>query len=478
MPRKKTRYLVGARNPSVGVSTQAFEPHKYQVDAITHLLENPYAALFLNPGLGKTAITLQAFRILWMNNAATRALVIAPLRVIHNVWPGEIEKWENFQNISYSILHGPKKNDAVYANKDLYLINPEGIPWLATTDLWKRVDMLIVDESSMWKNHNTRRFRSIKPFLKDFRRRVILTGTPTPNGMMQLWSQMFLVDGGLRLEQFITRYRRRYFYQTRYSTHSTYELMEDGMQRIYERIGDIVLHRSNDVLDLPELVNNEIVVELPEDAKEQYDTLKRDSYIELSGGGATALNAGAKTNKLKQLSGGGLYDDDGNAEWVHDAKIDALRELVSEHQGQPVLVFYQFKHELERLREVFQAPYLGGGVGSAESKKIIKAWNKDEIPILLLHPAAGGHGLNLQQGTCATAVWFSIPWDAEHYEQATARLWRQGQKQTVVLHHIVAKGTVDRHVIRALRGKVDLQKTLLNVLKGDVDAETSRQEGV
>jgi len=444
------------------VSSRIFSPRRYQEEAIGHLLENSSAGLFLSPGLGKTAVTLQAIRLLIVGGAIKRALVFAPLRVIYNVWPNEIEKWENFNGLSYSILHGPKRARNLLEDVDIYLANPEGISWLSATNIWNKVDALVVDESSMWRNARTQRYRLIKNKLKDFRRRIILTGSPVPNGLLQLWSQLYLLDLGNRLDPRFTAYRRKYFLPIFRSYGTDWVLREGADSEIHDKISDIVMHRSNDVLDLPPLIENKIHVELPPNAQAMYDALKQDFILALKDKDITAVNSGVLSGKLKQLASGGIYDDHGVGTPIHDAKLKALRELIDEEQGNPLLVFYQYRHELARLREeVFAAPYLGSGVSPKEGREIIRAWNQNELPVLYLHPASAGHGLNLQESLCRAACWFSIPWDLEHYEQATARIWRQGQKHSVVLHHIIARKTIDPVVMRSLSLKRNVQNDLM-----------------
>lgn len=450
-------------------SSSIYLPKSFQEEGILHLLENPNGGLFFTPGLGKTAITLQAFVILQKEKAVRNALVVAPIRVAQNVWPAEVEKWVNFRHLSYVVLHGPKKNQLVNEDVDLYFCNPEGLAWLATTDLFKRVDMLIVDESQKFRNSQTQRFRTIRKAIPKFKRRAILTGTPTPNGLMQLWSQMFILDGGNRLGKTLSEFRRRYFRPLHRPGFTEWELLDGAAEQISVAVSDVIMHKDVRVLaEMPDLVNNTIRVTPGEIALGQYAELKKRFVIELENSEVSAFSSGALANKLKQMSSGTVYGDEGEHVAVFDAKYLALRDLIEDEGGRPVIVFYQYNHELARLKEeVADAPHIGGGMTRKKIAEVLRAWDNNEMPVLYAHPQAAGLGLNMQGSECTSVVWFSIPWDLEFYTQGIARIWRQGQKASkIVVHHLVAEQTMDEQVLQALMMKENVQEYLMKSLTG------------
>lgn len=442
-----------------------FKPHDYQQDGINWILSHQGAGLFLPPGLGKTSITLSAIDILKQANIIDRVLIIAPLRVCYMVWRQEIDKWDF--PFSIGLLHGKDKDTVVRQKHDIYLINPEGINWLVNNHLQlfsKYKFMLVCDESTLFKNHSSLRFKMLKYILSIFKRRLILTGTPAPNGLLQLWSQIFILDNGKRLGKNISTFRRQWF-MPGYDGFSY--IMRDGADdQIYTAINDIVMHKSTDELELPEKLYNTILIQLPTMALKLYKEIKNDFISQIGDETLiTAMNAASQASKLKQIANGMLYNDDKEGINIHDEKLSALEELIDSLGGRPLLVVYEFNHDLHKLKSIFKnAPHIGGGVTGKELETIISKWNKGELPVLLIQPRAGGHGLNMQDGGCHDIVWYSITFDLELYEQVNARVHRQGVKNAVTIHHIVAENTVDKKIMRVLEGKAELQDALLDSL--------------
>lgn len=451
-----------------------YTPHAYQKKAIKFMVKRACAGLFLDPGLGKTSITFAAFKLLKKIGAVERALVIAPKRVVYGVWPREVEKWDDFAGLKVNILHGSDKVDAFYrGDVDIDVINPEGLPWLfemtaKTKGEWPW-QMLVIDESTRFKHTSTQRFKQLKPHLNKFRRRYILTGSPAPNGLLDLFGQVFILDMGNALGRFITQYRMSYFDSSGYGGY-TWVPKRDADERIYKKLAPLVLRMdAKDLLELPPLVYNTVKVELDEDARRAYDSMEDLLLASVENEVVSASNLAAASIKCRQIANGGIYKDDKSGEcWanIHEAKMDAVESLVQELNGKPALIAYEFKHDLDRLWKVFghDTPYLGGGVTPKEQARIEAAWNAGDLPVLLVQPQSAAHGLNLQ-GVSATVIWHSLTWDLEHYEQLIRRVWRQGQKSRVVVHHIVARGTVDEAIMNAIRSKDRTQKQLLLALK-------------
>ena len=448
-------------------------PHTYQRNAVKFLLQHPHGALFLDPGLGKTSIVLEALKLLKHRDMLQSALVIAPLRVCHSVWPAEVAKWLNFEGLKIEVLHGAHKAKALARKADIYCINPEGLQWLVAQNDFKRrrFDALVIDESSRFKAGNTLRFRTLKRVLHKFARRWILTGTPAPNGMMDLFSQVYIMDQGEALGKYITQYRKEYFESVGFN----WVLQKGAEERIQERIRPISLSLSaRDYLELPDEVVKTVWVELPPSARRVYDELESQFLTELdSGARVTAVSAGVAAGKCRQVANGGLYLEQETpsqtrvTETIHNAKIEALRDLVDECAGQPVLVAYEFAHDLARLRAEFgrDTPAIGGGVSMKETQGIVAAWNAGRVPVLLGQPQAMAHGLNMQGGGNHVA-WFSLPWNLELYTQFNQRVLRQGSKHArMFIYHIAARQTVDVMILAALRAKHRTQKALLDALK-------------
>lgn len=439
--------------------------HQYQIDARNWVLSKNNAGLFLPPGLGKTAIMLSTIKLLRDANAIDRVLIIAPLRVAHVVWPSEIKKW-GF-DLSIGVLHGPDKDTIVRQKHDVYVVNPEGMKWLIHTHrkLFEKYRfMLICDESTLFKTHSSQRFKLLKSILPLFIRRVILTGTPSPNGLIQLWSQIFILDRGKRLGTGITKYRNKWF--TKNFSGFGYAINDGSDVEIYSAIEDIVMHKSNDELNLPPLVFSTILVELPGSVVKQYMAMKEEFIFDMEGMDKSiiAVNAATKGAKLKQIANGVVYDEDKNAIAMHDEKLRACDELIDSLAGSPLMIVYEYLHDLDRLKERYDAPHIGGGTSGDELNAIVAMWNSGDIPILLIQPQAAGHGLNLQDGGCHDVVHYSISFDLELYEQVNARVYRQGVKNSVTIHHLAAKGTIDIAIMKALDGKSSVQKALLNSL--------------
>lgn len=457
-------------NAAYKINMRIFEPHDYQIEGIEWLLSHPYSGLFLPPGLGKTAITLSAFRIMKHKGIVNKMLIVAPLRVCHMVWPYEIKKWDNFDGLSIGVLHGKDKLKTLKEDHDIYVVNPDGLRWLSV-EIGRKHFMddkhkwwLVVDESSNFKNGTSQRSKTLKNLINKFYRRTILTGTPAPNGLINLWSQMYLVDRGARLGQYITHFRNTYFNPAGYMGYS-YTIQHDGAERIYKAIDDVILHKNSDELNLPDLINNTITVQLPVKAKTLYNEMKDDLVAIADGNLLTAVNSAVLSGKLRQIANGGVYDEAGKAIILHEEKTKAVQDIAEELGGRPLLVMYEFQHDLQRLQKAFpDAPRLGGGVRIEETKKVIHQWNNSELPVLFLHPASAAHGLNLQGSTCHDICWHSIPWDLELYLQAIARVWRQGVKNTITVHHIVAESTIDRRVTRVLTSKGNVQDALFDAL--------------
>lgn len=435
------------------------------------LLERGAAGLLLKPGMGKTSVTLAAFKVLRDRGLVGSLLVIAPLRACYQAWVGEARKWEDFRGLDVALVHGPKKAEVLREEHDVYLLNPEAVPWLLGEA--KHVDlpdMLVVDESTKFKHPSTKRFKALKKLLPSFDRRYILTGTPAPNGLLDLFGQVYVLDFGEALGRFITHYRLEYFYQVGYGGFA-WAIRPGAEERIHARVKPLCLMLDDaDYLDLPPLVEREVRVDLPPKARELYRKLEADFIARLEGGEVTAFNAGALSSKLRQVASGSVYlTDEESAERraapVHDAKTDAVADLVEELSGEPALVVYEFRHELPRLKRALgDPPHLGGGVSAAEGQRVIERWNAGELPVLLVHPRSAGHGLNLQ-GAGSAVIFHSLTWDLELYEQTVRRVWRQGQTRRVFVYRVVARGTVDQLVLDALRAKERTQNELLRALK-------------
>ena len=446
-----------------------WEPHEYQKEAVKFLVEKGSAALWLDPGLGKTAVVLSAFRILKLKGLAKKMLVIAPLRPVHGVWPPEAKKWEQFADYSVGVLHGGTKAKVLKQQHDIYVINFEGLGWLSSQLNGKDwpFQILTVDEISYMKNTQTQRFKTIKPLLDKFDRRWGLTGSPAPNSLLDIFGPQLILDQGATFGPYISRFRTEYFYPTGYGGFE-WKLKPESEQVIYSKLeGKVLRMAALDHLDLPELTYNTINVELPASARKIYDAFEKELTIELAEGDITAVNAAVAVMKGQQIANGGSYLDGPTrvSTSIHDAKTEAVQDLVEELSGQPCIIGYHFQHDLERLKAAFPtAPVIGSGVVGAKLEGIIQDWNAGKIPVLLAHPMSAGHGLNLQ-GSGHAVIWYSLTWSLEIYEQFIRRLWRQGQRNHIVVHHIVAKDTIDEAIMLAVQKKDKTQQNLLTAVK-------------
>ena len=448
-----------------------FIPHDYQKIAIEKIIDGPAVGLFLEMGLGKTVSALTAIQeLLYDYFDVSKVLVIAPLRVTQSTWSGEIEKWDHLQGLRLSKVLGSEKQriEALHQPADIYIINRENTEWLV--DYYGRkwpFDMVVIDELSSFKNPRSKRFRALRKVRPLIKRIVGLTGTPAPNGLIDLWSQIYLLDQGERLGKTLTGYRNRYFDPGRRNQNIVFEWIPKPFaeERIYEKISDIcVSMKAEDWLQLPGRIDNTIEVELPEKAKSQYKQLEKDLILPLLGSDVTAANAAVLTNKLLQMANGAIYDEFGEAKEIHDAKLEALEEVVEAANGKPVLVVYSYRHDLDRIKNQLKKYK----PRTLDSDQDVQDWNAGKTQVLLLHPASGGHGLNLQTGG-NIIVWFGLTWGLEYYQQANARLYRQGQIERVIVHHIVAKGTMDEEVLKALTGKAATQNDLMEAVKARIE---------
>lgn len=441
-----------------------FKPHDYQLYCIRRMMNEPRLGLFLNMGLGKTVISLTAVNeMIFYQNTASKVLVIAPKRVAETTWSDEKNKWDHLKHLRISKILGTNsaRMKAAEADADIYLINRENVTWLVENfrKNWKW-DTVIIDELSSFKNHNSKRFKALKRMLPHINRLYGLTGTPAANGLMDLWAQIYLLDEGKRLYKTIGQYRTRFFDPEKRNSYVvfSYKLKKGADKLIRERISDICISlKSDDYVELPECVYHTAEFDLSPKAKKAYIEMERESVLELADGEITAFNAGVLTNKLLQIASGSVYDKDGNYHVIHEEKIEILKELIEEAVS-PVLVFYNFTHERDMIQKFIDGAHV------LEGESDLKEWNAGKIPVLLAHPASCGYGLNMQEGG-HTVVWFSPTWNLEQYEQANARVNRQGQKEIVTISHIIARGTVDEAVMRALSGKEKVQTTLLEELE-------------
>ena len=446
-----------------------YEPHNYQTYATDYIETHPIAAVLLDMGLGKTAITLTALNdLLFDSFEAHRILVIAPLRVARDTWPAEADKWDHLQNLICSIAVGTEaeRKAALMKSADIYIINRENVQWLIEdSGLPFGFDTVVVDELSSFKNHQTKRFRALMKVRPRVRRIVGLTGTPSSNGLMDLWAEFRLLDMGERLGRFIGHYRNDYFVPDKRNGQVifSYKPLPGAEQRIYDRISDITISmKSTDHLKMPELVSSEYAVHLSEDERKRYDELKSGLVLQLPGGEITAANAASLSGKLCQMANGAIYTDTGETITIHDRKLDALEDIIEAASGKPLLIAYWFKHDLSRITERLQK--LRIPFSKLDTADSIRRWNSGDLPVALIHPASAGHGLNLQSGG-SCIVWFGLTWSLELYQQTNARLWRQGQSsETVVVQHIVAKGTIDERILKALSEKDSTQNALIEAV--------------
>ena len=446
-----------------------YNPHDYQKYAADFIITHPISALLLDMGLGKTSITLTAINnLLFDSFEMHKVLVVAPLRVARDTWSAEIEKWEHLKNLRYSVVVGTEQErlNALRTPADIYIINRENVQWLVEESrLPFDYDMAVIDELSSFKNHQSKRFKAFMKIRPKLKRIVGLTGTPAGNGLMDLFAEFKLLDMGERLGRFIGQYRNAYFQPDKRNgmVIYSYKPLPDTEQRIYDKISDITISmKATDHLTMPELLCTEYTVQFSDKEREKYDRLKKDLVLSTEDNEVTAANAASLSNKLSQMANGAVYSNDESVIEIHDRKLDALEDIIESMNGRPLLVAYWFKHDLERIKKRFE-------IREIKSSADISDWNSGKIPVALIHPASAGHGLNLQSGG-STLVWFGLTWSLELYQQTNARLWRQGQTaDTVVIQHIVAKGTIDEQIMKALKTKDTTQAALIAAVKADLE---------
>ena len=445
-----------------------FEPHDYQAYAIDYIETHPVAAVLLDMGLGKTVISLTAIADLLFDSFVThRVLVVAPLRVARDTWPAELEKWSHLHHLTYTVAVGSAKERraALMQSADITIINRENLSWLIEESGFPfDYDTVILDELSSFKNHQSKRFKALLHVRPKVKRVIGLTGTPSSNGLMDLWAEFRLLDMGQRLGRFITQYRNAYFTPDKRNGQIiySYKPLPFAEEAIYRQISDITISmKSTDHLQMPDLVSTQYEVHLSDVEAKRYDDLKQELILQLPGGEVTAANAAALTGKLVQMSNGAIYTDTGEVVEIHERKLDALEDIIESANGKPLLVAYWFRHDLQRIKDRFT-------VRELKSSKDIADWNNGDIPVAVIHPASAGHGLNLQSGG-STLVWFGLTWSLELYQQTNARLWRQGQSAgTVVIQHIVTKGTIDERILKVLQAKDRTQAALIEAVKADL----------
>lgn len=443
--------------------------HGYQRTAVDHIKERPESALFLDMGLGKTVSTLTAIADLIDFFEVSKVLIVAPKRVAEMTWGDEVNNWKHLNGLRVSVIKGTAKQReaAARADADIYTVSRDNLVWLL--QMWGGAkvpyDMLVLDELSSFKNHQAKRFKAAKVIRRSCNRVVGLTGTPAPNGLIDLWAQMYLIDGGKRLGKNITDYRANYFRPGAQNGGIVYEYkpLPTTADALSRKIADITLSmKALDFLDMPELNYITNYVELSPKIMKAYENFEREQVLELLSDDAeiTAVSAAALSNKLLQYAGGAIYDADRNVYAVHDEKIETLKEMIEATGGAPVLVAYNFQHEKARILEALK----DYGAEALEGVESVRRWNAGEIPVLVTHPASAGHGLNMQKGG-NRVIWFGVTWSLELYQQFNARLWRQGQRNGVFVHHIVTRGTIDEKVIAALTGKATTQDGLMSAVK-------------
>ena len=445
-----------------------YEPHDYQKYATDFILMHPIAAVFLEMGLGKSVITLTALFDLILDQFLIRkVLVIAPLRVARDTWSSEIRKWDHLSGLTYSVAVGneSERRTALMRTVDIYIINRENVDWLITkSGIPFDFDMVVIDELSSFKSHQAKRFKSLLKARPSVKRIVGLTGTPSSNGLMDLWAEFRLLDLGQRLGRYISHYRAAYFMPDKRNAEVifSYKPLPGAEDAIYQRISDVTISmKSCDYLKLPKCVINEVPVVMNNKEMAVYDRFREDMVTKIRDKEIDAANAAVLSGKLLQMSNGAVYDEEKVSCHIHDRKLDALEDLIEGANGKPVLIAYWYQHDAERIRARFP-------VREIRTSKDIEDWNAGKISAAIIHPASAGHGLNLQAGG-STLIWFGLTWSLELYQQTNARLHRQGQKETVVIHHIIAKGTIDEDVMKALRKKEKTQDALINAVRANLE---------
>ena len=447
-----------------------YSPHNYQTYATDFIVGHPEAAVFLDMGLGKSVITLTALLDLCLDRfEIAKVLVIAPLRVARDTWTAELQKWDHLKCFTYATVIGSvsEREAALRKKAHIYLINRENVSWLIEESGFPfDFDMIVIDELSSFKSYQAKRFRSLLRVRPTVKRIVGLTGTPAGNGLTDLWAEFRILDLGKRLGRFITHYRNRYFLPDKRNgmTVYSYKPLPGAEDVIYRQISDITVSmKAVDHLDMPECIFNDVTVSLSEEERQKYDTLRNDLILSLGEDEIDASNAASLSNKLSQMANGAVYGEDKTVHRIHDRKLDALEDLIEAANGKPVLVAYWYRHDLERIRTRFC-------VREIRTPTDISDWNAGKIPVAVIHPASAGHGLNLQAGG-STLIWFGLTWSLELYQQTNARLWRQGQQaETVVIHHIITRGTVNEDVMQSLSEKDRSQAALMRAVRARVEA--------
>ena len=446
-----------------------YVPHDYQRYATDFILAHPEAAVLLDMGLGKSVISLTAIWELCLNRfEISRVLVIAPLRVARDTWPAEIQKWDHLRGLTYSVVVGTEKERraALMRSASVFIINRENIQWLVEdSGIPFTFDMIVIDELSSFKSWQAKRFESLLKVRPDVKRIVCLTGTPSSNGLMDLWAEFRILDLGKRLGRFITHYRDAFFLPDKRNQQQifTYKPRPGAEEEIYRRISDMTISmRATDHLKMPERVENRVVVRMDDREREIYDRMKADLIVQIKGQEIDAVNAASLSGKLCQMANGASYTEDHSVVQIHDKKLDALEDLIEGANGKPLLVAYWFKHDMARIQKRFPQ------AREIRTSKDITDWNAGDIPVALIHPASAGHGLNLQAGG-NTLVWFGLTWSLELYQQTNARLWRQGQTAgTVIIHHIITEDTIDERIMDALERKDKTQSALIDAVKAQL----------
>ena len=449
------------------------EPHKYKKYAIDFIIRNPIEAVLMDMGLGKTVITLTAIKqLLFDSFEVHKVLVIGPLRVARDTWPNEVEKWDHLKDLRVSVAVGDarKRRIALMRKADVYVINREMVKWLVEeSGVPFDYDMVVIDELSSFKNPQSQRFKALMKVRYGVKRIVGLTGTPASNGLMDLFAEYKLLDMGKRLGRYIRRYRLSYFQpdKTNGSIVYSYKPLPFAEEEIYKKIGDITISmKSGDFLQMPEKLMTEYEVEMNEKEKAEYSRLKDNLALTVGDQEITAANAASLCGKLSQMANGAVYTDDHSVKVFHDRKLDALEDMIEAANGKPVMIAYWFQHDLDRIKERLQE--LGVVYEKIDSEDSIVRWNEGKLPVALIHPASAGHGLNLQDGG-STIIWFGLTWSLELYQQTNGRLWRQGQKdRTVVIQHIITKGTIDERILSVLKHKDCTQEEMIAAVKAEI----------
>lgn len=442
-----------------------YVPHEYQEYAKEFIVSRKVSALFLDCGLGKTVITLTAIWELLLDYFEIRKVIIlAPLRVSRDTWRGELEKWDHLSGIEMSLVLGSEKERRAALNRraNVYVINRENVQWLVENYRWD-FDMVVIDELSSFKSHKAKRFKALKKVRPMVKRIIGLTGTPAPNGLIDLWAEIGILDMGQRLGRFIGGYREQFFVPDKRSREMvfSYKPREGAEEMIYGLISDICISmKAADYLEMPECIYNRVEVAMNEKEMKLYGQLEKDMLLPFADGDIDAVNAAALSGKLMQMANGAVYDENGNVKHIHDRKLEALEDLVEAANGKPVLIAYWYRHDLDRIKK-------RTGAVALDTAEDMQRWNAGEIQVAVIHPASAGHGLNLQAGG-STLIWFGLTWSLGLYQQTNARLWRQGQKETVVIHHLVAKDTLDEKVMAALEKKDCGQSALVEAVKARI----------